>query len=632
MKLSLKILSFIVFLTASLNAQWFQLSSGTSNTLFDINFGDSVSGNAAGLTSTITRTTNAGVNWVLQPNPAATHLYCIYFVNPLTGFAGGEISRAVKTTNGGSNWSLLTLPISENLSGIFFNDANTGYISAWNGKIIKTTNSGLNWTLLISGINTQVIKIHFANYNTGFASSTSGMIIKTTDAGQTWNQLTTNITQTVIGVFAASADTIYAVCDAGKIIKSTNGGSTWVQQTSGTNERLTAVYFVNSLTGTAIGLNSTIRRTTNGGASWLTQLSGVSGIDFWGVYFTSVTTGYVSGGNGTILKTITGGFPYPSQPVLVSPVNGATAISLTPTLDWDSAAAAETYELQLGTDSLFTNPVLDTSLLINTQMSVPPGRLANYTWYYWHVRGKNIVGVGLYSSTFRFRTIAPFPFPPTLLLPVNGASNVSLTPTFDWDSTIITTYYTLQGSLDTSFTNNPVYHTGITQSFLTITSPPLQYNSRYYWHVSTTNDAGTSPWSTVFNFTTIIGPPAPPTLLSPPNGTIGVSLTPTMKWVEDISALNYQCQISSDSTFVVSSEIDTTVTDSNQVTIRPGVLVNVHNYFWRVRTTNSIGTSPWSDVWKFFTLLSPPAAPQLFSPQNDTINVSLTPTLNWNDV
>lgn len=160
------------------------------------------------------------------------------------------------------------------------------------------------------------------------------------------------------------------------------------------------------------------------------------------------------------------------------------------------------------------------------------------------MRSENPGSTGPWSFSFNFRTIVSLPNAPGLLLPVNGANNVSLTPFFDWDSTSPADSYTLQASLDTSFTNNPVFYSGITQSFLNLTNPQLQNNLRYYWRVNATNIAGTGPWSAVFNFTTVLGMPAAPTLLLPLNNATGVSLTPLLDWVEDISATNYQVQIS----------------------------------------------------------------------------------------
>jgi photosystem II stability/assembly factor-like uncharacterized protein len=59
--------------------------------------------------SSIYRTSNSGLNWILQPLPSHSSFYCIYMVDSLTGWAGGGYSAMfnssgfiLKTTNGGN--------------------------------------------------------------------------------------------------------------------------------------------------------------------------------------------------------------------------------------------------------------------------------------------------------------------------------------------------------------------------------------------------------------------------------------------------------------------------------------------------------------------------------------------------
>ena len=53
-------------------------------------------------------------------------------------------------------------------------------------------------------------------------------------------------------------------------------------------------------------------------------------------------------------------------------------------------------------------------------------------------------------------------------------------------------------------------------------------------------------------------------------------------------------------------------------------------YYWRVSATNSYGTSAYSSVWSFKTIDLAPTTPTLSSPSNNAVNVSSSPTLNWN--
>ncbi len=622
------IITYYLLTGLTVFGQWVIQNSGTTQTLTNILFVDANTGTAIGLSGVIRKTTNSGTNWFTQAVPA-DNLYGIYFLNSITGFISGD-GVFYKTTNGGNFWFDPGGPVRLH-RGIFFTDANTGYTCSGLGALDKTTNGGSVWIDLTSGTTQTLNNIYFVNPSTGYVSGYNGIILKTTDSGNEWSILNTGLTDHLFALAVINTDLLYAGGESGKIIKSTDGGTSWSNLISGITGRITNFSFLNSSTGTGIAHDNFIIRTTNGGINWISQPTGLTSQNFNGVSFINAQTGFVAGSNGNILKTTTGGFPIPAAPVLTAPLNGAVNVSITPLLDWDSAAFGYTYQVQIDEDSLYNTPVFDSVLIVNTNVTIPPSTLLNNTRYYWRVRSENPGSTGPWSFSFNFRTIVSLPNAPGLLLPVNGANNVSLTPFFDWDSTSPADSYTLQASLDTSFTNNPVFYSGITQSFLNLTNPQLQNNLRYYWRVNATNIAGTGPWSAVFNFTTVLGMPAAPTLLLPLNNATGVSLTPLLDWVEDISATNYQVQISQDSTFS-SALWDTTGFAVSQVTVRAGLLTNVQLYFWRVRTTNPVGTGPWSAPYRFTTLLAPPGAPQLVDPPNNAIDISTTPMLNWDSV
>lgn len=627
MKYLLLILSFIIS-TAEINSQWFSQTSGTTNPLTNIFFVDANTGFAIGLSGTIRKTTNGGVNWFAQTVPA-DNLYGIFMLNASTGYISGD-AVFYRTTNGGTTWVDPGGPVRLH-RGIYFVDANTGYTCSGVGALDKTTNGGSVWTALTSGTTQNLSNIKFIDASTGFVSGYSGTILKTTDGGANWSAMTTGITDHLFALSVINGNVIYAGGESGKLIKSTDGGTNWSVLTSGITGRITNFSFLNANTGTGSANGNFIIRTTNGGSSWVSQVSPLAGQDWNGVSFVNVQTGFIAGSAGNIIYTVNGGFQIPGTPVLTAPVNGAINVSLSALLDWDSITTAKTYHVQIDEDTSYASPVLDSSLIVLSSMNIPQNSLLNNTRYFWRVRGQSEGGIGPWSYSFNFRTIVALPVAPGLITPVNGASNVSLTPFFDWDSTSPADSYTLQAALDTSFSSPPVFISGITQSFLNLVTPQLQNNFRYYWRVSATNIAGTGPWSVVSNFTTLLGMPAAPALLSPANFATGVSLTPLLDWVEDISATSYQVQLSQDSTFA-SVLWDTTGFNVSQVPVRAGLLTNVQTYFWRVRTTNPIGTGPWANPFRFMTLLIPPVAPLLVDPPNGAVDISTTPTLNWDSV
>ncbi len=93
----------------------------------------------------------------------------------------------------------------------------------------------------------------------------------------------------------------------------------------------------------------------------------------------------------------------PGAANLVSPADGATEIARKPLLDWDAATQGTNYDLEISTNSNFTNVVYaastsDTSHTVQTNLDV-------FTLYYWRVQADNGCGVGPYSDVFSFTTL-----------------------------------------------------------------------------------------------------------------------------------------------------------------------------------------------------------------------------------
>jgi uncharacterized repeat protein (TIGR01451 family) len=121
-----------------------------------------------------------------------------------------------------------------------------------------------------------------------------------------------------------------------------------------------------------------------------------------------ITSATVSGGgetntsndSATDTTTISG----LAAPVLVSPANGSTGASLTPTLVWTAASGASSYDVNFGTSS--TPP-----FVMNTvSTSFTPGALLANTTYFWRIVSKNSGG-STTSPTWSFTT-GPLGFVP----------------------------------------------------------------------------------------------------------------------------------------------------------------------------------------------------------------------------
>ncbi|MES2487294.1 MAG: proprotein convertase P-domain-containing protein, partial [Bacteroidota bacterium] len=84
----------------------------------------------------------------------------------------------------------------------------------------------------------------------------------------------------------------------------------------------------------------------------------------------------------------------------ISPAEGATAVNPTVAFEWQDAANASTYEIEVATDANFTNIVAQGSVT-DTNFST---FLSQSTQYYWRLRPGNAGCSGDYAEAFSFTT------------------------------------------------------------------------------------------------------------------------------------------------------------------------------------------------------------------------------------
>ncbi len=205
--------------------------------------------------------------------------------------------------------------------------------------------------------------------------------------------------------------------------------------------------------------------------------------------------------------------------------------------------------------------------------------------------------------------------------PIVGDTTVSYFPTLQWIPRPNTDYYMLQVGADSLFTNVIVDDT------LSGTSKQLSYlgQSQYYYsRVLVVNKYGVTAYpSNPYRFKTRS------IAIYPANGSTNVALNPRLNWnsFPSISPVTYRFQVANDPGFSPASlHTDTITTDT---TFQISSLQTCINYYWRIRTTNAMGTGQWSSPNKFRTILSTPAMPSLVSPADNSTDVDLKPTLSW---
>ncbi len=283
-------------------------------------------------------------------------------------------------------------------------------------------------------------------------------------------------------------------------------------------------------------------------------------------------------------------------PVLVSPSNGASGVSLTPTLSWNQVNNATSYELQVSSNSSFSSTIISQTNLTSTSYNVGENLLNPQTLYYWRVRYRNGNEISNWSSS-SFTTLS-LANSPTLLSPRHWATFEEINPKLDWEDLNGAVSYVLQVSTNNTFTNLIFEITNLSESEFQIPRDTLYYLSYYYWRVyAITNNNQRTNWSSCWTFRT--KPVPKPTLTLPRNFSTGVTLTPTLLWDEISEASSYIVEVSTTNTFantVLSQSVST-----NSYTITSGTLNYGTQYFWRVKTVARGQESQWSGVFNFTT-------------------------------
>jgi serine protease AprX len=101
----------------------------------------------------------------------------------------------------------------------------------------------------------------------------------------------------------------------------------------------------------------------------------------------------------------------PDAPGLIAPSNGATEVSVVPTLQWSASAQAASYDLQIATDPGFGN-IVYSATVTETSHGVEQA-LDITTQYSWRVAASNTCGDGSFSAAWSFTTQD---LPPVLLV------------------------------------------------------------------------------------------------------------------------------------------------------------------------------------------------------------------------
>ncbi len=312
----------------------------------------------------------------------------------------------------------------------------------------------------------------------------------------------------------------------------------------------------------------------------------------------------------------------PAVPNLLSPANGDTGVSTSPTLKWNSAANAAEYQLQVSTDPTFNRDlVVNDSTITDTTYAL--SGIGTSSIYYWRVRSYNNGVFGSYSATDTFTTVFRPPSAPKLIAPANNVVNLPAVDTLVCSKAAGAAKYHWELSTDLGFSTYVVNDSTIdTTSVVTLSA-----GQKYYWRVSAINLSGSSAFAGPDSFTVMAAPAAAPTLILPGNNAVSQRAdTLVLKWKSVPASSGYECQLSTSPDFQKLVFSDDSTADT-MLTVTS--LQNSMKYYWRVLAYNIGGASPFSGIDSFMTIVAAPLRPHLLTPFQSA-HVTRRVTLTWN--
>ena len=298
-------------------------------------------------------------------------------------------------------------------------------------------------------------------------------------------------------------------------------------------------------------------------------------------------------GNLNFLRFTAAGATTPTAPTSL----GATAVSSSQiNLAWTDNSSNETgFAIERSPDGVTFAPLTTVGANVTTYQNTG---LATSTTYHYRVRATNAVGPSGWSNVANATTTGTAPAAPTnLTATAVSSSQINLAWT---DNSSNETGFAIERSPD-GVTFAPL--TTVGANVTTYQNTGLVASTTYHYRVRATNAVGPSGWSNVANATTTA------TVLAAPTNLVATAVSSSqinLAWADNSSdETGFAIERSPDGlTFTPLTTVAASVT-----TYQNTGLAASTTYHYRVRATNAVGPSGWSNVANATTTGTVPAAP-----------------------
>jgi hypothetical protein len=286
------------------------------------------------------------------------------------------------------------------------------------------------------------------------------------------------------------------------------------------------------------------------------------------------------------LVTVAPATSAPSVPVVTGPPDGDT-VTFLPTLQWNAAAGADHYVVEIGADAGF-NPALFTITTKNTR-AVADKTVPNGT-YWWRVQAVDSSGTpSPWSPAQSIEKL--WAGHPTLNAPANGTTiSYPADPLLlRWSSVPGAAKYRVYVALDPGLSSLIGNGSPVDTQALNYVPAQLLASNTYYWAVTPLDAQGNlGEQSPVRSFTWVWPSDTTPVVTDLVADT--ELFDPEFSWDPVPGAAHYEVEANSSSDFASGSKVccsDKTIA----TTLTPLDLFSNNTYYWRVRAVNKSGNS-----------------------------------------
>ncbi len=199
-----------------------------------------------------------------------------------------------------------------------------------------------------------------------------------------------------------------------------------------------------------------------------------------------------------------------------------------------------------------------------------------------------------FIDSISFSGSIPTPDPFDLLVPADVATDIALSPFFQWTTSAKTDSYHLLVDDNADFSSPEIDLTTFSNSHSVI-GDPLAEGRVYYWSVTADNTYGSTPSNPVSrSFTTTGNLPAEFFLALPVNASTITEDAPMFIWQASIFADSYKLEIDDDISFASPLLVEPAlpaVPSAVSYTIALGLLNDNTTYYWRVTAQNDLSST-----------------------------------------